>query len=394
MKSKFFWFGGIIVLLIALGVTSAVAEDTVTYYACVNDKNGSINIINEEETCKKNESRISWNEQGPKGDQGEIGPEGPAGPQGDQGIQGEQGNNGIHCWDLNMDGIKDPGEDTNGDSEWDSLDCRGPQGEPGVDPAEYYTIVQVDALLAEVNILLSDYEARIIALEKKLASVTIENSGQDVVFTGVNVHVRNGTGSTYETLNGLGNLIVGYNKDYFENDRTGSHNLVIGDEHTYSSSGGFVAGIENTISGPYSSVCGGVRNTASSEASHVSGGVNNTASWWFSSVTGGQGNTASGHASTASGGAENTASGWYSTVIGGGGNYEGGGNDAQAFFSVVVGGDHNTAEDLGFDGDHASVVVGGYNNTASGQYSSISGGLNRVASGNYDWVAGGLFQDE
>lgn len=35
------------------------------------------------------------------------------------------GLNGIHCWDLNGDGINDPEEDSNGDGIFNALDCQG-----------------------------------------------------------------------------------------------------------------------------------------------------------------------------------------------------------------------------------------------------------------------------
>ncbi|TND01477.1 MAG: sasP-2, partial [Bacteroidetes bacterium] len=38
--------------------------------------------------------------------------------------------NGIHCWDLNGDGINDPAEDINSDGSWNTLDCQG-TGSPG-----------------------------------------------------------------------------------------------------------------------------------------------------------------------------------------------------------------------------------------------------------------------
>jgi len=96
--------------------------------------------------------------------------------------------------------------------------------------------------------------------------------GPHVIFTGVNVHVQSGFGLTDDPGSGLGNLIVGYNEDLFGSPRTGSHNLVVGAGHVYSSWGGFVAGFGNTISGPCASVSGGAGNTAGGYASSVSGG--------------------------------------------------------------------------------------------------------------------------
>lgn len=95
--------------------------------------------------------------------------------------------------------------------------------------------------------------------------------GPHVIFTGVNVHVRSGSGRTDDAGSGSGNLIVGYNEDLFGNPRTGSHNLVVGAGHGYSSCGGFVAGFGNTISGRYAAVSGGAENAASGNVSSVSG---------------------------------------------------------------------------------------------------------------------------
>jgi len=316
----------------------------------------------------------------------------------------------------------------------------------GVDSSELYT-------KAEVDVLLAAYDSRITALETKLASVSTENGGDDVVFTGVNVHVRDGSSDTDGAVNGLGNLIVGYNEDVGDDAvRSGSHNLIVGTEHSYTSYGGLVAGQSNTISGPlatvsggyfntasgdrssvsggysntasavyssvsggrlntasyfsssvsggyantasyyYSSVSGGQDNTASSTSSSVSGGFSNTASEYYSSVSGGQDNTASSTSSSVSGGRYNIASGDYSSVLGGGGDAAGQGNEAWAHYSVIGGGRTNTAgDDAGTDRTvgEASAVLGGSGNTASGYYSSVSGGNNNAASGSYSSVSGG-----
>jgi hypothetical protein len=226
----------------------------------------------------------------------------------------------------------------------------------GLDSSDLYTQAEVDALLAA-------YDSRITALEDKLASVSTENGGQDFVFTGVNVHVRSGSGSTYGTINGLGNLIVGYNEARTTgSDKTGSHNLVVGRNHNYTSYGGLVAGYSNSVSGTYASVSGGNNNIASGDQSSVSGGYTNTAGGEISFVSSGQNNEASGSRSSVSGGRDNVASGDYSSVSGG---------------------INNTAS-RGY-----SSVSGGQDNTANGGYSSVSGGRNNVASGDYASVLGG-----
>src|SRR5262245_27305506 len=108
-------------------------------------------------------------------------------------------------------------------------------------------------------------------LQEKLDAVAdklvhFSRTGDEVYITGANLHLLNGTVGT-QTANGLGNLIIGYNAS--RNDpgspdiRTGSHNLILGDQQNYASYGGIVAGQFNSILGPYASVTGGAGNTAS-----------------------------------------------------------------------------------------------------------------------------------
>lgn len=173
---------------------------------------------------------------------------------------------------------------------------------------------------------------------------------------GANVQVVNGTGGT-TNVNGLGNVILGYNETnanalticsdgtytnavgcfghgtWGANQHTGSHNLVIGTGHSYTSYGGLIAGELNVINRAFASVSGGDSNAASGQNSNASGGEVNTASGNYSSVSGGANNTASGA---------------------------------------------------------LSVVSGGQLNNASGSLSNVSGGFNRSASGTFDWVAGTL----
>jgi hypothetical protein len=183
-----------------------------------------------------------------------------------------------------------------------------------------------------------DLLARIEALEAKLACAT--KTGTDFVFEGCNVHVRNGDGST-DTTNGLGNLILGYNEGILFK-RGGSHNLVIGPNHSYTSYAGLVAGNQNTISGANATVAGGSLNVASAFAASVSGGRSNHAISPGASVSGGTQNVA--------------------------------GLDEA-------------------DGQDAS-VSGGFQNTASGFASTVSGGSSRSAPADFDWVAGTLFEDD
>ncbi len=246
----------------------------------------------------------------------------------------------------------------------------------------------------EVNTLVAGLQAQITALQVKLANMSVV--GNTVIFSGVNVQVKSGSGATAGAVNGLGNLIVGYNESSGD-DHSGSHNLIIGPYHSYASYGGLVAGYNNSIIGNFSSVSGGSNNTASSN---------------YASVSGGNSNTASGSSSSVSGGRYNDAGGDWSSVSGGGGDAAAKGNTAFAHYSSVSAGENNLAGDPALI-DHTigstSSVSGGYDNTASGQLSSVTAGRNNAASGwaasvsggstrsavgSYDWAAGSLWEDQ
>ncbi len=178
-----------------------------------------------------------------------------------------------------------------------------------------------------------------------------------IIFSGVNIQLVNGTNNTY-TVNGMGNFIIGYdgrrpststdfrctyglyqNKEECEvagqvwtiNNKSGSHNLVIGDNHYYSQAGGLVAGMNNTINGYFTAVSGGLNNTASGNGASVSGGHENIASGLQASVSAGHHNFALGTEASISGGLYNEAYGNYSVISGG---YR---NITRGMYSVVSG---------------------------------------------------------
>jgi hypothetical protein len=166
---------------------------------------------------------------------------------------------------------------------------------------------------------------RVAALEELLKHFSRE--GKEIFITGANLHIVNGLGRTdcgteEEPIphcpNGLGNLIVGYNESraiFGEEDiRTGSHNVVVGEQHNFSRFGGLVVGVFNTISGDFAAVTGGRGNTASGVSAAVSGGQVNTASGDFAAVSGGLQNMASGFLASVSGGQFNTASNFAAAV--------------------------------------------------------------------------------
>lgn len=104
--------------------------------------------------------------------------------------------------------------------------------------------------------------------------------GPHVIFSGVNLHVRSGSGSTGDngTPLGLGNLIVGYNEGPPApsadptSGRNGSHNIVGGTFNAFTSTGGIVLGTQNYTQGMYSSILGGEMNQAQGLSSSILGG--------------------------------------------------------------------------------------------------------------------------
>jgi uncharacterized coiled-coil protein SlyX len=241
------------------------------------------------------------------------------------------------------------------------------------------TISTQASTITSLQSTLTSQAATISTLESELAAVqssqvmaldpylTVDETGDPrgplVQLAGANLQIVNGLGST-DTINGLGNLIVGYDEvntfltislthcsdgDYGDqascedagevwshSHKSGSHYLVAGSQNNYSQFGGIVTGYRNFATNGYSTVTGGTGNIARGRSSSVSGGALNTASGTYSSVSGGY---------------DNMASNEYSSVS------------------------------------------GGYRNTASGTYSSVSGGNTRSASGVSDWRAGNLIED-
>lgn len=294
----------------------------------------------------------------------------------------------------------------------------------------------LEALVVELQAQITANDGDIATAANVLQYVSVDNGemngivGPHFVIEGANVHIRSGAGSTTEGCNhaapdcdgrtGLGNLIVGYNEDrsaaysddYISNvfgsanhaalcaaqpwvvdpegtpvcvERSGSHNLIVGQWHNFVGHGGalagifndvrgshqFAAGSQNSVHGAYGTVTGGVFNRAKGNFSSIGGGRFNETEWGasFTSVNGGSFNVAFGEASAISGGA---------------------GNRTNAMNSAISGGEYNQTLDLiyeGRQGGFSSWIGGGSHNSASGERSSISGGANRTAAGN-DCVLG------
>lgn len=122
-------------------------------------------------------------------------------------------------------------------------------------------------------------------------------NGNEIYITGANLNLRNGSGVTYQVLNGLGNLVIGYNEQRTGsgaiNTRTGSHNLILGFNQNFSHAGALMLGAVNTSSNHFASVLGGTGNVSGGYYSAVVGGYDNQATGNWSTVLGGQGVRAS-----------------------------------------------------------------------------------------------------
>lgn len=210
------------------------------------------------------------------------------------------------------------------------------------------------------------------------------------VFSGINVQLTNGAGE-FGGTNGLGNLIVGYggHRDAGDkvcsrlappavdqtdcesrggiwalNHKTGSHNVLIGRKHSYSSNGALLVGTNNANS--RGDVVTGVQNDVIPGQAVVLGGYNN------SNIGGG----------VIIGGADNEKNaGPYSVIAGGRFNtvqYTGG-NDGGSIFGAW---NSSVAQ-------QGATVTGGRYNSATGRFSHVSGGRVNTAAADYSSILGG-----
>ncbi|MDP7110908.1 MAG: hypothetical protein QGH45_03035 [Myxococcota bacterium] len=217
---------------------------------------------------------------------------------------------------------------------------------------------------------MADLEADLGGVDELLTYMEIDPVAHTVAVVGANLHVRSGSGTTDDggSPTGLGNLLIGYNEDDGFETRTGSHNLILGRYHSYTSYAGLVAGQDNILSGPYSSVTGGTGNEVSGVGTWIGGGSFNQATEAYATVAGGQLNAASGPYASVAGGHSNIASG---------------------SSAAVAGGQYNDAIGSG------STVAGGWQNEADGAWTAVGGGRLNSVSEYYATVPGnGLYCDE
>jgi hypothetical protein len=190
-------------------------------------------------------------------------------------------------------------------------------------------------------------EERLAKLETLLAHVTIV--GDNLVLTGMNFQVVSGSGDTDGDTNGTGNIVIGYDESDDNNDqKDGSHNLIIGRFHSYEGYGGIVAGEDNEVTGASSSILGGTRNEVSGDGSVIVSGRESRVEADTSVIVAGENNVTKGRSCVITAGALNLCTGL------------------------------------------AGLVDGGTANFCSGNGSVIGGGSNRTLGSNNAWMAGSL----
>lgn len=211
----------------------------------------------------------------------------------------------------------------------------------------------VQGSIAGVQSIAQEARTRLAAVEGGLAAVqsnsvlaldgilAYDAAAQTARFSGIDVQVINGAGA--DTINGRGNLIIGYNWPrlgdpicskgdyddpigtnctahggiYATSHKSGSHNLVVGEGHAYSDYGGVLFGANNAVTKYGGTVLGGYGNIVRGRLGGVVGGMTNEANGPASVVSAGVSNRASGSFSAIGGGAENSADAGYSVVSGG-----------------------------------------------------------------------------
>ncbi|MES9969073.1 MAG: hypothetical protein ABW092_03510 [Candidatus Thiodiazotropha sp.] len=138
--------------------------------------------------------------------------------------------------------------------------------------------------------------------------------------TGLNLQIVNGEDRTH-SANCKGNLILGYNEPNGDLgvDRSGSHNLVIGIRHNYTSFCGIINGDSNVVNGEYGAILNG--SECYIQAGHVTmcGGFDHKGNGSRSTMLSGFDNGGTGDRAVFIEGTNNRAEHSQTIFIGGGG---------------------------------------------------------------------------
>jgi len=164
-RGRFFIILGLALVLLGFSATWAfaqVASGDGTIYACMIPSDGTIRIVADLASCKKNEQQLSWNilgpqgpqgeagpagSQGPQGEPGPAGPEGPAGPQGPTGLTGPQGEQGLQ----GETGPAGPQGPMGGAGPQGDQGIQGSEGDTGADGKSAYDVAAANGFLGTVE---------------------------------------------------------------------------------------------------------------------------------------------------------------------------------------------------------------------------------------------------
>lgn len=202
-----------------------------------------------------------------------------------------------------------------------------------IDSVDLLTVIQM--MQAQITAL----QSQVATLEDQVVPelsqyVEFIDSSSTLAFTGVNIQIQSGAFSM--TPNGKGNLIIGqnrFNEELGEPAREGSHNLVVGDFHSYNGTNNFLSGIGNGVWSDFGAIMAGTGNQLGTDSTLV----------------------------------QNSA------IVSGKGNIISGGDPSQ---SVIVGGQNNIIGADSTDTRFTAVVGGRFNEIQAGYANSIFGGIN------------------
>lgn len=144
-------------------------------------------------------------------------------------------------------------------------------------------VVTLRAKLYSVEGSIERHDAAIGGLANLGRSVHIDSAG-DLVLSGVNLRLLSATDAEAPP-NGKGNLLLGHGTGAEQIE--GSHNLIIGPNHTVAGRHGVILGSAHTTTGPYSVILGGIGSVAGQNGA-VIGSLNSGAVGTTSVVIGGR----------------------------------------------------------------------------------------------------------
>jgi hypothetical protein len=76
-------FAALALLVLTVPIAKLATNSSDVLEACINPGNGMMRLVDASTACHNNETRVSWNEEGPAGPPGETGPPGPPGSSSD-----------------------------------------------------------------------------------------------------------------------------------------------------------------------------------------------------------------------------------------------------------------------------------------------------------------------